>query len=381
MAIVAVAILGALIPTAGYVLLLWWIDRYEKEPVGLLAVAFLWGAGPAAILSIILEVAFALPLSTLGTESLVGRLLSASVGAPLIEESAKGIALIFLLLVVPKAFDGVLDGIVFGAMIGFGFAMTEDIVAYFVPIMSQHGLGAGLINIFLRTVVFGFNHAFWTGLLGASVGYARLVRSQKRRLLALLIGGLLAVVMHSLHNVGATLVERTVFLSLGFSALVDWSGVLALGILIALDLRTERRWIETRAERRSAARSTEPPGVRPAVLGQASLAGSLAGAAPGWAAGRPGGGALLPDRHAFGLRQAAPADIGRRGEQPGRDRATTAASWPSAGLRPGRGYGRPDREWTERAEVTVRCLTSGVDSVTIYAAGHRRGIDPAALVF
>jgi len=132
MAIMVVAILGALIPTAAYVLLLWWIDRYEKEPVGLLAVAFLWGAGPAAILSIILEVAFAAPVSALGAESLLGRLLSASVSAPLIEESAKGIALLFLLLVVPKAFDGLLDGIVYGAMIGFGFAMTEDIVAYFV---------------------------------------------------------------------------------------------------------------------------------------------------------------------------------------------------------------------------------------------------------
>lgn len=244
MAIVVVAILGALIPTAAYVLLLWWIDRYEKEPVGLLAVAFLWGAGPAAILSIILEVAFALPVSALGADSLFGRLLSASVGAPIIEESAKGIALLFLLLVVPKAFDGILDGIVFGAMIGFGFAMTEDIVAYFVPIMSQHGLGAGLINIFLRTIVFGFNHAFWTGILGASAGYARLVRSPGRRLLALAAGGALAALMHSLHNLGATMVEQTVFLSLGFSALVDWTGVVALGIVIALDLRTEQGWIE-----------------------------------------------------------------------------------------------------------------------------------------
>ena len=244
MAIMVVAILGALIPTAAYVLLLWWIDRYEKEPVGLLAVAFLWGAGPAAILSIILEVAFAAPVSALGAESLLGRLLSASVSAPLIEESAKGIALLFLLLVVPKAFDGILDGIVYGAMIGFGFAMTEDIVAYFVPILHAHGLGVGLINIFMRTVVFGFNHALWTGLVGASIGYARLVRSRNRRLLALTIGGFLAVVMHSLHNVGATLVQRTVFLSLAFSALVDWSGVLALGIVAALDLRTERRWIE-----------------------------------------------------------------------------------------------------------------------------------------
>jgi len=244
MVIVVVAILGALIPTAAYVLLLWWVDRYEKEPVGLLAVAFFWGAGPAAILSIILEVAFAIPVSALGAESLLGRLLSASVGAPLIEESAKGIALLFLLLVVPKAFDGILDGVVFGAMIGFGFAMTEDIVAYFVPIMSAHGLGAGLINVFLRTIVFGFNHALWTGLVGASVGYARLSRSLWRRLLVLMIGGLLAVIMHSLHNLGATMVEQTVFLSLGFSALVDWSGVVALGIVIALDLRTEQRWIE-----------------------------------------------------------------------------------------------------------------------------------------
>jgi RsiW-degrading membrane proteinase PrsW (M82 family) len=244
MAILVVAILGAMIPTVAYVLLLYWIDRYEKEPVRLLAVAFLWGAGPAAILSIILEIGFAAPMSALGAESLLGRLLSASVGAPIIEESAKGIALLFLLLVVPKAFDGVLDGIVFGAMTGFGFAMTENIFAYFVPILSHYGLGAGLINIFLRTVVFGFNHAFWTGLFGASVGYVRTIRDRKRRVLALMIGGLMAVTMHGLHNVGATFVEQTVFLSLAFSALLDWSGVLALGILIALDLRTERRWIE-----------------------------------------------------------------------------------------------------------------------------------------
>jgi protease PrsW len=244
MIILVVAILGALIPTAGYVALLWWIDRYEKEPVGLLAVAFLWGAGPAAALSIVLEIAFALPMSSIGPNSLVGRLLSASVSAPIIEESAKGIALIFLLLIVPKAFDGILDGIVFGAMIGFGFAMTEDIVAYFVPILTKHGLGAGLINIFLRTVVFGFNHAFWTGVFGATVGYTRLVRSRKRRLAALTVGGLLAVLMHSLHNVGATMVERTVFLSLAISALLDWSGVVTLAVVIALDLRTERGWIE-----------------------------------------------------------------------------------------------------------------------------------------
>jgi protease PrsW len=242
--ILAVAILGALIPTVGYILLLWWVDRYEKEPVWLLAVAFLWGAIPAAILSVILEFLFAIPISVFGAESLLGNLVSASVAAPFIEESAKGIALLLLLLAIPRAIDDVLDGIIYGAMIGFGFAMTEDIVAYFLPILSEQGLGAGLGNIFMRTVVFGFNHAVWTGIIGATVGYARLAPSRNRRLLAPIGGWMLAVTMHGLHNAGATLVEQTVCLSLGFSAIVDWGGVLALSVVVVLDLRTESRLIE-----------------------------------------------------------------------------------------------------------------------------------------
>ena len=43
-----VALLGALIPTVFYVLFVWWLDRYDKEPVWLLALAFAWGAMPAA---------------------------------------------------------------------------------------------------------------------------------------------------------------------------------------------------------------------------------------------------------------------------------------------------------------------------------------------
>jgi len=57
MAIVCVAVLGALIPTLFYVLFVWWLDRYEKEPLQLLVLAFLWGAGPAALLSVGVEMA------------------------------------------------------------------------------------------------------------------------------------------------------------------------------------------------------------------------------------------------------------------------------------------------------------------------------------
>ncbi|MGD8491888.1 MAG: PrsW family intramembrane metalloprotease [Anaerolineae bacterium] len=239
-----VAMVGALIPTAVYVLFIYWLDRYEKEPLSLLGLAFLWGAFPAAFLSVLTEVAFDIPIAALGAETLTANLLSVSLSAPLVEESLKGIALIGLALVFQREFDDVLDGIIYGAMIGFGFAFTENFAAYFLPILSQEGIGAGAANIFLRTIVFGFNHAFWTGILGAAVGYARLSNDRRQRLVAPILGWMLAVALHSIHNTGATLVQQTSCLSLVVSFTVDWGGFFLLLAIAYLVLRKERGWLE-----------------------------------------------------------------------------------------------------------------------------------------
>ncbi|HSJ53514.1 MAG TPA: PrsW family intramembrane metalloprotease [Anaerolineae bacterium] len=244
MVLVLVALLGAVIPTVFYVTFLWWLDRYEKEPVWLLGLAFAWGALPAAFLSVVAEVAFDASITLVAGESLLADLASVSVSAPLIEESAKGVALIALVLLFRREFDNVLDGIVYGAMIGFGFALTENLFAYFLPILASEGLGAGLTNIFMRTVVFGFNHAFWTATTGAAVGYARLSPLPLRRLLLPIAGWAGAVFLHGVHNAGASLVEQTLCLSLGISLGVHWGG---LGLLIAVALlvsRRESQWIE-----------------------------------------------------------------------------------------------------------------------------------------
>jgi RsiW-degrading membrane proteinase PrsW (M82 family) len=242
--ILLVALLGALIPTVFYVLFVWWLDRYEKEPRWLLATTFLWGAIPAAVLAVLFEIVFDLPLAVLGEESLAANLISASISAPLVEESVKGIALIGLVLLFRREFDDVLDGIIYGAMIGFGFAFTENTLAYFLPILSQEGIGAGLANIFMRTIVFGLNHAFWTGVVGAAVGYARLSPDWGRRILVPIGGWMLAVALHGIHNAGATLAQQTACLSLGVSLVVDWGGVLLLLAIAVLAIRRESQWIE-----------------------------------------------------------------------------------------------------------------------------------------
>jgi protease PrsW len=244
MAAVLVALLGALIPTVFYVSFLWWLDRYEKEPVWLLALAFVWGALPAAFLSVVAEMAFDASFAVVAGESLLADLASVSISAPIIEESAKGVALIALVLLFRREFDNVLDGIVYGAMIGFGFALTENLFAYFLPILTSEGLAAGLTNIFMRSVVFGFNHAFWTATTGAAVGYARLSRQPLRRLFLPVAGWAAAIVLHGLHNTGASLVQQTLCLSLGVSLALHWGG-LALLVAVALIVsRRESQWIE-----------------------------------------------------------------------------------------------------------------------------------------
>lgn len=244
MLILLVAILGALVPTAIYVLFVWWLDRYEKEPRWLLALAFLWGAGPAAFLSIAFEQIVAPASTILGTQPLTTNLINVAIGAPLVEESLKGIALIGLVLLFYREFDDVLDGIIYGAMIGFGFALTENIVGYFLPILDGEAIGAGLVFIFMRTVVFGANHAFWTGITGAAIGYARLARDRRQQLLAPLVGWALAVLFHSLHNIGTSMAQQGVCLPLGVSFIVNWGGLLLLLLIAALALRRECRWIE-----------------------------------------------------------------------------------------------------------------------------------------
>ena len=239
-----IAILGALLPTSVYVACVWWLDRYEKEPIWLLALAFLWGAIPAALISLALELVFELPISALGGESVIANLASVGINAPVVEETIKGMALVGLVLICRREFDDVLDGIVYGAMIGFGFAFSENLFAYFLPIMSDQGTTAGLVNIFLRSVPFGFNHAFWTGTVGAAVGYARLSRNWAERIAVPVAGWSVAVILHGVHNAGASLVEQTSCVSLGVSALVDWGGLLLLLAIAILVLRKESHWIE-----------------------------------------------------------------------------------------------------------------------------------------
>jgi RsiW-degrading membrane proteinase PrsW (M82 family) len=228
------SILAAAAPTALLVLLFWWIDRHEKEPKSLFLGAFVWGAIPAVILSIIVESWFAQPL--VGLSAQFAPIVGSTLIAPPVEELAKGAALWGLYHGARAEFDGMLDGIVYGAVVGLGFAMVENVL-YFWSALQDGGLSAWLAIVPTRTLAFGLNHAMFTAFTGIGFARARYIPSRAGQRRAILGGVALATGVHLAHNALSS--AGLCLLSL----IVDWAGVLVVLVMVALSWRREAEWM------------------------------------------------------------------------------------------------------------------------------------------
>ena len=237
---IILSLLAGIVPTVIYVLLIYWIDRYEKEPLPLLIATFVWGAIPAIVLALILEDIFGAPLAGLSLEN--AEVLSASLVAPVVEEIVKALALLGLLLIFRSEIDDVLDGIVYGAAIGLGFGMTEN-VFYFMSSFEEGGWAQWLVTVGIRSLLFGLMHAFYTGIVGAGLGYTRLAAGKRRRWWIPLAALGAAMLFHAFHNGVLGLAMATPLAGLAIAAIGDWTGILLLGVMAALALRKERGWI------------------------------------------------------------------------------------------------------------------------------------------
>lgn len=227
---VLTSIVAAIVPTIIYSLLLWWLDRYEKEPLHLLFAAFFWGAIPAIALAVLFEFILAIPFE----RSPLGPHMTRLGIAPIVEEPLKAVALVGLFFWARHEFDGPLDGIVYGALIGFGFAMTENVL-YFLIDENPSDL------FWVRSVAFGMNHAFFTSMVGLAFGLVRYRHNVIEETIALLVGLTIAIILHATHN----------FLAAGFnmagllmSWIVQFSGIIVLLMVAVLSWRHERQWIE-----------------------------------------------------------------------------------------------------------------------------------------
>ncbi len=236
-AVLLLSILAAAVPTMLYVGIIYWVDRYEKEPWWLLVAAFLWGAVPGIFIAFIFNRLLSLPLLALLGNDLGLAAAPALIGPP-VEESIKAMALVAIFIFWRSEIDSPLDGIIYGAMVGMGFAMVEN-VFYFVETFNQGGIGAWGVNIVLRALIFGLNHALFSSFAGLGIAIARLSTNRRVQLGLPVLGWATAVFLHFLHNFTVTLGNVFILLALLF----DWGGLLMVLIIIIWAVLQERRWL------------------------------------------------------------------------------------------------------------------------------------------
>jgi RsiW-degrading membrane proteinase PrsW (M82 family) len=218
-----------------YPIFLYWLDRYEKEPLPLIISAFMWGFVPAAIFSLISQFLLDVPLYLLDVHPGAADLFATVVTAPITEEIFKGVAILIIYFVWRRQFDGVMDGIIYGGLVGFGFAAIENVLYFLEPDAAV---------VVMRAVIFGLNHAFFTSLTGIGFGVARHSRNGFLRFLAPLVGLAAAMTAHAIHNLTVSMVQDFPAL-LCITFISDWGGVLFVFGVILFALRRERQWIVT----------------------------------------------------------------------------------------------------------------------------------------
>lgn len=180
----------AFIPAMFYLLPLIWLDRYDPEPVWLLALAFAWGALVSVIVSFIINTLIG---AFLGPE------IGAVVSAPIFEEGSKGLGLILLLIFFRSYFDDILDGIVFAGVIALGFATVENVL-YYGRGIAEGGKEGLMVLLVMRGLMSPFAHVTFTAMTGIGCGIARESHNTAVKLLLPVVGYICAVLLHALWN-------------------------------------------------------------------------------------------------------------------------------------------------------------------------------------
>jgi RsiW-degrading membrane proteinase PrsW (M82 family) len=221
------------------------IDFLERQPPVLQAAAFGWGALVATSAAIAAGTALSDILAKLASPRFAAQ-WGPAVAAAGIEEILKMLGIVAIALVGRRHLNGLVDGLVYGALVGLGFQVTEDIVFA----MNAVAIGPGtdqvppvIATFLLRGFLGGlWSHTLFSALAGAGVAYAVVRRDRPGLVRAgVLIGLLLAAWgFHFLWN-SPLLSDGFGFGVLGAIVVMLIKGVPALLFGLALVFAAERR--------------------------------------------------------------------------------------------------------------------------------------------
>jgi protease PrsW len=158
----------ALAPGFAICLFIYFKDKYNKEPLGLMLGTFVMGI-LSILPALVLQLLLSNSLKSVTGNNYIDTAIFTFLLVGISEEGSKFLALRFFAY-PKKAFDDPFDGIVYAVMVSMGFATIEN-----VGYVLQHGFGTGVLRMFLSVPA----HATFGELMGYFVGLAKFV-PQKR---------------------------------------------------------------------------------------------------------------------------------------------------------------------------------------------------------
>ena len=188
------SLIAAVLPMFIYLLLIWYFDLYDREPIKLVLQNYFWGAFGAVIFALFGGLLLTQFLNSIAENTNELDYLGSIAVAPVVEEITKGI---FLFLTFSRTkFDNITDGIVYGGAIGLGFGMTENFL-YFITYAEN--VSGWIYLVIIRTFFSAVMHCIATGTFGVFLGYAKFKRLSIK--IPLIISGLLlAILIHFIWN-------------------------------------------------------------------------------------------------------------------------------------------------------------------------------------
>ncbi|PID62130.1 MAG: hypothetical protein CR986_02035 [Ignavibacteriae bacterium] len=188
------SLIAALLPMLIYLIFIWYMDKYEREPFLKVFSHFLWGALGAILLSVIFASILNFSLNIFYSNKEMKLLIGTIIIAPLVEEIVKSL---YLFRTYKKNyFDNLTDGLVYGSAIGLGFGMTENLL-YFITYNETYSQWVSVV--LLRTVFSAVMHAIATATFGAFIAKVKFT-SKSRKSFLVFAGLISAILIHTSWN-------------------------------------------------------------------------------------------------------------------------------------------------------------------------------------
>ena len=169
-----VSFLFSFIPMFMFAVIVYWLDRYEKEPLRLLGGVFLWGAVIAAAGAFIINTIFGVGIYLVTDSEGTANMMTGSLIAPIVEEILKGFAVMLIFFIFRDEFDSVMDGIVYASVAALGFAATENLHYIYNLGYLESGWEGLFSMVLIRDIVVSWQHPFYTAFTGIGFALSRL---------------------------------------------------------------------------------------------------------------------------------------------------------------------------------------------------------------